>query len=306
MQRFLIIRVFQSLLTLWVVTIVVFSLSRVTGSPVDIFLGIDSTPKQVEEITERWGFNRPLVVQYFVFLGNAFQGDLGDSLKFPGESAAGVVMQRLPASLQLSAAALVFATFIAVPIGVLSAVKRDTPIDDLGKTVAILGQSVPSFWLGIMAMWLFAVHLGWLPPAGKGGFKHFILPAVTLGWFQVAAIMRLLRSSMLDTLESEYVKLARIKGVPEWKVVWKHCFRNAALTPLTYFGFLVALNLTGSVTTETVFSWPGTGLLAFQAVLSRDFAVIQALVLVFATLYILSNLVVDVLYAYLDPRIRYD
>ena len=290
---------------LWVVTIIVFSLSRVTGNPIDIFLGIDATPKQVEELTERWGFNRPVVVQYFVFLGSAFRGDLGDSLKFPGETATGVVMQRFPASLQLSAAALVLATIVAVPIGVLSAVRRDTPLDYLGKTVAVLGQSVPSFWLGIMAMWVFAVHLGWLPPSGKGGIGHFILPAVTLGWFQVAAIMRLLRSSMLDTLESEYVKLARIKGVAEWKVVWKHCFRNAAITPLTYFGFLVALNLTGSVTTETVFNWPGTGLLAFQAVLSRDFAVVQALVLVFAALYILSNLVVDVLYAYLDPRIRY-
>ena len=305
MQKYLIIRVFQSLLALLAVTIVVFILSRVSGSPVDVYLDITARPAQVEELAARWGFNRPWALQYFVFLGNAFRGDLGDSLIYPGLSATGVVMQRFPATLQLSAIALVFAILIAVPIGVLSAVKRDTPLDFVGKTIAILGQSVPNFWLGIMAMWVFAVQFDLLPPAGKGGIKHFILPAITLGWFQMAAIMRLVRSSMLEALSSEYVKLARVKGLPEWKVVWKHCFRNAALSPLTYFGFLLALNLTGSVTTETVFQWPGTGLLAFQAVLGRDFAVINTLVLLFAGLFILSNLMVDILYAYLDPRIRY-
>jgi peptide/nickel transport system permease protein len=168
-----------------------------------------------------------------------------------------------------------------------------------------LGQSVPNFWLGLMMMWLFAVNLGWLPTSGTGGYKNFIMPAITLGSFQIAAITRLVRSSMLETLDSEYVKLARIKGIAEWKVLWKHCLRNAALTPLTYFGIIAAITLTGSVTTETVFSWPGTGLLAFQSVLSRDFELIQALVLVFSGLFIFSSFCVDILYAYLDPRIRY-
>ena len=154
-------------------------------------------------------------------------------------------------------------------------------------------------------MWLFAVNLGWLPTSGQGGIKHVIMPAVTLGSFQIAAITRLVRSAMLETLDSEYVKLARIKGVSEWKVVWKHCLRNAALTPLTYFGVIAAVTLTGSVTTETVFNWPGTGLLAFQSVLSRDFELIQALVLVFSGIFVFSSFVVDILYAYLDPRIRY-
>ena len=194
---------------------------------------------------------------------------------------------------------------IGIPLGVVSAVKRDTAVDTSAKVFALLGQSVPNFWLGLMMMWLFAVNLGWLPTSGTGGVKHFIMPAITLGSFQIAAITRLVRSSMLETLDSEYVKLARIKGIPEWKVLWKHCLRNAALTPLTYFGVIAAITLTGSVTTETVFNWPGTGLLAFQSVLSRDFELIQALVLVFSGLFIFSSFAVDILYAYLDPRIRY-
>ncbi len=301
----MLIRSAQAVLALWVVTIIIFALSRSTGDPTTLYLDISATQEQRERVREQWGLNKPLVAQYFVFLGNAFQGDLGTSLKFPGQPAARIVVDRLPATFQLAGLSLAIAVLIGVPMGVLSAVKRDSPLDYAGKTVALLGQSMPTFWAGLMGVWLFAVYLEWLPVAGRGGVKHFILPAVTLGWFQVAAIMRLMRSSMLDTLDTEYVKLARIKSLPEWKVIWKHCFRNAALTPLTYFGIIFAVTLTGSVTTETVFNWPGTGLLAFQAVLGRDFALIQALVLVFAGIFILSTLLVDVLYAYLDPRIRY-
>ena len=201
---------------------------------------------------------------------------------------------------------MALALAVGIPLGVLSAVKRDTPLDASSKVFALLGQSVPNFWLGLMMMWVLSVNLGWLPTSGQGGFKHVIMPAITLGSFQIAAITRLVRSAMLETLDSEYVKLARIKGVSEWKVLWKHCFRNASLTPLTYFGVIAAVTMTGSVTTETVFSWPGTGLLAFQSVLSRDFELIQALVLVFSAFFILSSFLVDILYAYLDPRIRYN
>lgn len=305
MQRYIIIRFAQGLIALVAITMIVFGLSRVTGDPAAVILGMDATVEDYERLRERLGLDKPIVVQYGIYMGKVLQGDLGESIKFPELGAGGAVLKRLPATIYLAGVSLLLAIGIGIPLGVLSAVRRDTPFDTSSKVLALLGQSVPNFWLGLMMMWLFAVKLGWLPVSGTGGFKHFIMPAITLGSFQIAAITRLVRSSMLETLDSEYVKLARIKGVSEWKVLWKHCLRNAALTPLTYFGVIAAITLTGSVTTETVFSWPGTGLLAFQSVLSRDFELIQALVLVFSTMFILSSFLVDVLYAYLDPRIRY-
>ena len=305
MQRFIAIRFAQGLFALFAVTIIVFGLSRVTGDPTTVLLGLDATAEDYERLRIRLGLDKPLVVQYGIYIENVLQGDLGGSIIFPELGAGGAVLSRLPATMYLAGASLLLAIGIGIPLGVLSAVKRDTPFDTSSKVLALLGQSVPNFWLGLMMMWVLAVKLGWLPTSGLGGWKHFIMPAITLGSFQIAAITRLVRSSMLETLDSEYVKLARIKGVSEWKVLWKHCLRNAALTPLTYFGVIAAITFTGSVTTETVFNWPGTGLLAFRAVLSRDFELIQALVLVFSGMFILSSFVVDVLYAYLDPRIRY-
>ncbi len=292
-------------MALWVVTVIVFGIGRVTGDPATMILGLESTQEELAALRLRLGLDKPVVVQYGIYIGNALQGDLGDSIKYPNLGAGGAVIKRLPATIYLAGVSLLLALSIGIPLGVLSAVKRDTVFDGSAKIFALLGQSVPNFWLGLMMMWLFAVNLGWLPTSGTGGVKNFIMPAITLGSFQVAAIMRLVRSAMLETLDSEYVKLARIKGIPEWKVLWKHCLRNAALTPLTYFGVIAAVTLTGSVTTETVFNWPGTGLMAFQAVLSRDFELIQALVLVFSGMFILSSMAVDILYAYLDPRIRY-
>ena len=306
MQRYIIIRFGQGIIALWLVTVIVFGISRGTGDPSSIFLGIDARQEDREAARVRWGLDKPIVQQYGIFIGKALRGDLGQSLKFPELGAAGVVFKRLPATLYLAGVSLVLAIGIGVPLGVLSAVRRDTIFDTSSKVLALLGQSVPNFWLGLMMMWLFAVQLGWLPTSGQGGWKHIIMPAITLGSFQIAAITRLVRSSMLETLDSEYVKLARIKGISERKVIWKHCLRNAGLTPLTYFGVIAAITMTGSVTTETVFAWPGTGLLAFQSVVSRDFELIQALVLVFSALFILSSFLVDILYAYLDPRIRYN
>ena len=305
MQRYILIRFLQGLFALWAVTLIVFVISRATGDPATIILGIDASASDLAALRERLGLNEPLLVQYGIYMGSVLQGDLGESLKFPEQGAGGAVMTRLPATLYLAGVSLALALIIGIPLGVISAIKRDSYLDTGSKVLALLGQSLPNFWLGLMMIWVFAVKLGWLPTSGTGGLKHFIMPAVTLGSFQIAAITRLVRSSMLETLDSEYVKLARIKGVPEWKVIWKHCLRNAALTPLTYFGVIAAVVMTGSVTTETVFNWPGTGLLAFQAVLSRDFELIQALVLVFSGLFIASSFIVDILYAYLDPRLRY-
>ena len=305
MQRYILIRFLQSLLALFVMSIIVFSLARMTGDPLDVLLPMEAGEGERERVAKHWGLDRPLYEQYFVFLGKALKGDFGTSWKWQGHTAMGLVIERMPATLQLAGAALAISLILALPFGVLTAVWRDTLFDSVGKIFAILGQSLPGFWLGIVLMWIFAVMLGWLPTSGRGGIRYMILPAVCLGWFQVATTMRLIRSSMLDALDSEFVKLTRIKGLPEWKVVWKHCLRNAAITPLTYFAITAGVLVNGSVIIESVFAWPGTGLLAVDAVRARDFQVVQAIVIVFAAVFILTNLLVDILYAYIDPRIRY-
>jgi peptide/nickel transport system permease protein len=305
MQRFVARRALQSLLAIWVMSLIVFSLARFTGNPLDMMLPLEAGPEDYERVSKHWGLDKPLVLQYVIFLSKAVQGDFGNSWKWHGYSAMGLVAARLPATLQLAGFALVISVLIALPVGVLSAVKKGTGWDSVAKIVALLGQSLPGFWLGIVLMWIFAVHLGWFPTSGRGGIQYMVLPAITLGWFQVAVIMRLVRSSMLDVLDSEYVKLTRIKGLAEWKVIWKHCLRNAAIAPLTFFAIIAGVLMTGSVVTESVFSWPGTGLLVVDAVRARDFQVVQAVVIVFSGIFILTNLLVDILYAYLDPRIRY-
>jgi len=305
MQRYMARRILHSLLALWVMSLVVFSLARVTGNPLDVMLPLEAGPEEYERVAKHWGLDKPLYIQYAVFLSKAVRGDFGTSWKWQGHSAMGLVWQRLPATLQLAGFALLISAVVALPIGVLAAVMKDTGWDSGAKVIALLGQSLPPFWLGIVLMWVFAVHLGWFPTSGRGGLSYMILPAITLGWFQVAVVMRLLRSSMLDVLDSEFVKLTRIKGLAEWKVIWKHCLRNASIAPLTVFAIIAGGLMTGAVVTESVFSWPGTGLLAVDAVRARDFQVVQAVVIVFATIYIITNLLVDILYAYLDPRIRY-
>lgn len=313
MQRYILIRFLQSLLTLWVMTVIVFSLARMTGDPLDVLLPMEAGEGERERVAKHWGLDRPLFVnienpldtQYFTFLGKALQGDFGNSWKWQGHTAMGLVVERMPATLQLSSVAIAISVMLSLPFGVLTAVWKDTLFDSVGKIFALLGQSLPSFWLGIVLMWIFAVTLGWLPTSGRGTVYHMVLPAICLGWFQVAAMMRLIRSSMLDVLDSEFVKLTRIKGLPEWRVIWKHCLRNAAIAPLTYFAITLGVLVTGSVVIESVFAWPGTGLLAVDAVRARDFQVVQAIVIVFTSVLIMVNLAVDILYAYIDPRIRF-
>jgi peptide/nickel transport system permease protein len=305
MQRFIAVRALQSLLALWVMSLIVFGLARLSGNPLDVMLPIEATSEDYERLEKHWGLDRPIHEQYAIFIAKALQGDFGQSLKYQGQSAMALVAERLPATLELAGFALLISAILALPIGVLAAVAKGSTMDTAAKIIALLGQSLPGFWLGIVLMWVFAVMLDWLPSSGRGGLQHLILPAITLGWFQVAVIMRLVRSSMLEVLDSEFVKLARVKGIPEWKVVWKHCLRNASIAPLTVFAIIAGSLLTGSVVTETVFTWPGVGLLVVDAVRSRDFQVVQAVVILFAGIFILCNLLVDILYAYLDPRIRY-
>ena len=310
MQRYIVVRLAQSLLVLFAVSIIIFGLARISGDPMDVLLDDDAGPVEFEQMQKKWGLDKPLHVQYFTFLGNALRGDFGRSIQHPTREALDLVLQRFPATLLLAGLALIISIAIAFPVGVLSAVKKDTMPDYTAKIFALMGQSAPSFWVAIMLMWLFAVQLEWLPTSGKGEpgldrFVHLILPALAIGWYQVAALMRLVRSSMLEVLDSEFIKLARVKGVSESKVVWKHALRNASIAPVTLLGLLVAQLVTGTVVTETVFSYPGVGLLAVDAIRNRDFQVMQTIVLVFALIFVGINLFVDIVYAYIDPRIRY-
>ena len=310
MQRYILVRLSQSFVVLFAVSIIIFGLARLSGNPLDLLVPEDAEPEDIVDMERKWGLDRPLHVQYFTFLSNALRGDFGKSLRYTDKDAMQMVMQRFPATLLLAGLALVISTSIAVPVGILSALKKDTPADFTAKIFALLGQSAPSFWVGIMLMWIFAVELGWLPTSGTGepGFDrvvHLLLPALSIGWYQVAALMRLVRSSMLEVLDSEFIKLARIKGVTETRVVWKHALRNAAIAPIPLFGLLVAQLVTGTVVTETVFAYPGVGLLAVDAIRYRDFQVMQTIVVVFAVIFVGVNLLVDIIYAYVDPRIRY-
>ena len=312
MQRFIMIRGFHALIALLAVSIIIFSLARLSGDPLDTMLDIDATEEDEARLRAYWGLDQPLHVQYFRYLGNVVTGNMGESIRWQGQDAMGLLLQRLPATLELAFFSLIVSVIMALPIGVIVAVKKDTGIDVAGKIFALFGQSMPSFALGLLLMWIFAVQLGWLPTSGRGSFffdvghpEKLILPAIALGYFQVAAIMRLTRSSMLEVLDTEYVKLARIKGISETKVIWKHCLRNAMTAPLTYFGLILGGFMTGSVVTETIFTFPGIGLLPIDAVRAKDFQVIQTVVVFFAGIYIVANLLVDILYAYMDPRIRY-
>ena len=305
MQRFIVIRLFHSIIALVAVSMIVFCLGRLSGDPLDTLLDVDATAEDFARVRAYWGLDQPLYVQYLRYVGNILTGRFGESIRFQGQDAMELLLGRLPATLELAGIALVVSALIAIPLGVIVAVKKDTGIDLAGKLVALLGQSLPNFWLALMLMWVFSVYLGWLPTSGRGTWKHLVMPGIALGYFQVAALMRLTRSSMLEVLDTEYVKLARIKGLKERWVVWKHCLRNALIAPITYFGLILGGAMTGSVVIETVFSYPGVGQLAIDALRAKDFQVVQSVVVFFAFIYIAANLLVDIIYAYLDPRIRY-
>ena len=304
MQRFIVLRLLQGLLAVFVISLVVFALSRVAGDPLAAILDEETGKEQIEMLRREWGLDKPLHVQYLTYMKRLLTGDLGTSFKWD-RPVIELIAEKLPVTIQLSAFALIITGLIAFPVGVLSAVKKDSIFDTGGKMFAILGQSAPTFAVGLILMWVFAVQLDVFPTSGKGGFMHMILPGFALGYYNVAAIMRLTRSSMLEVLDTEYVKLARIKGVPEWKIIWKHCFRNALIVPITFFSLIGAVLITGSVVIETVFAWPGVGQLVIQSIIAKDHITVQAVVMLFALLYIGINIVTDIAYAYVDPRIRY-
>ena len=305
MQRFIVLRILQGLLAVFAISLIVFALSRVAGDPIAAILDDETGKEQIELLRKEWGLDKPLHVQYFTYMKRLLTGDLGTSFKWD-RPVAELIVEKLPATIQLSAFALIVTGLIAFPVGVLSAVKKDSIFDIFGKMFAILGQSAPTFAVGLILMWIFAVQLNVFPTSGKGGFMHMILPGFALGYYNVAAIMRLTRSSMLEVLDTEYVKLARIKGVAEWKIIWKHCFRNALIVPITFFSLIGAVLITGSVVIETVFAWPGLGQLVIQSIVAKDHITVQAIVMLFALLYVGINILTDIAYAYVDPRIRYN
>ena len=285
-------------------TLFVFLMSRASGDPRTVYLSEYTTKADWDKWGEEMGLDRPIFVQYVTWLGKAATGEFGTSLRDQID-AFDVIKARIPATLQLSGGALLFATVVGVPLGVLSAVRRGSFWDYAARIFSLGGQSVPGFWLGIMLILLFAVQLELLPTGRRGGIDHYILPSIALGWSSAAGFTRLIRSAMLEILDSEYVVFARAKGVNSRVIIWKHAFRNAVIVPLTFSGLLVASYITGTVVTETVFAWPGLGRLAVDAVFNNDFPVITGVVLIFTLIYVVINLFVDIAYAVIDPRIRY-
>ena len=304
MQRYLVRRILLALLTLLVVSLIIFVMSRAAGDPRHVFLDDYSTQEDWDALTITLGLDKPYYQQYGMFLADTLRGKFGESIK-EGRPSMEIIIERIPATFQLGLMAFAFSVILGVPLGILSAVKRGTILDMCGKLIALIGQSAPVFWLGIMLMFFFAVKLEWLPPYGRDNPTAVILPAVTLGWFYAAANMRLLRSAMLDVLDSEFVKLARAKGVSNNGVIWKHALRNALIPVLTFAGITLGNLVTGSLVVETVFAWPGLGQLAIKALFANDYPLLQAVIMVFTLMYVSAALMVDLMYAYIDPRIRY-
>jgi peptide/nickel transport system permease protein len=303
MRAYLVSRLGQTLLVVFLSLTAVFFLARLGGDPVLLFLPMDIQAKDLNEFRQRLGFNDPLPVQYARFMSGALRGDFGESLRYK-QDALGLVLERLPATLRLGGAALLLTFCLAIPVGVVSAMKRGSVWDYLGMGGAVLGQAIPGFWLGLMLIYLFSVRLGWLPTGGTGGPLHYVMPVLVLGAFYAARMARLTRSSVLDILGEDFILTARAKGLAELVVVGKHTLKNAAIPIVTLAGLETGQLLGGAVITETIFAWPGVGRLTVQALLNRDFPLVLAAVFIASLTYTLLNLVVDLLYGWIDPRTR--
>ena len=304
MQRFLLRRLLLTIVTLWLVSILIFFMARISGDPTTLLIDDYASASTLEELRASLGLDKSYPEQYWIFLKNAVRGDFGVSI-VQKQPVGSLIVQRLPATLYLGLVAFVFSLVVGIPLGVLSSLKRGSILDQVGKIIALIGQSAPPFWIGIMLMFFFAVRLGWVAPSGREEISSIILPAITLGWFNVAANLRLMRSAMLDVMDTEYIKLARAKGVSQNIIIWKHALRNALIPPLTFAGITLGGLITGSLVAETVFAWPGLGQLAFLAVRDSDYPLLQGVVLSFAAAYLATAFLVDVFYAYVDPRIRF-
>jgi peptide/nickel transport system permease protein len=297
-------RALQTVLSMLVVLSIVFVLTRLSGNPVLLLLDVNATAQDQEILTRHLGLDKPLPVQYGIYVANVVFGDFGNSI-ISRRPVVEHIWERLPATVELGFVAMFLSVLIGVPLGMYAAVRRGGIMDTSARVFAVLGQSLPAFWLGLMLILFFGVVLGVLPAGGRGTWLHLILPAFTLGYFTSAAILRLTRSAMLEVLGSDYIKFARLKGLHEQVVLWKHGLRNALLPVVTFAVLLFVQFLGGAVVTETVFAWPGLGRLILESITTRDYPIVQAGVLVLSVLYLAGNLLVDLLYSYLNPRIRH-
>jgi len=306
-MRYIIRRLLQSLIVVFGVSMVAFGMLFMTGDPTEVILG-DATDRmtvaQIEEFRVKMGFDRPWYVQYASFVGNAVQGDFGYSF-IRHQPAYEVITDKLPATIKLASFAFVLSLVISIPLGVISAIRPHKPLDNIATILALVGQSIPSFWLGILLILFFGVYLKWLPISGSGTWQHIIMPGVTLAAFPIARNMRLTRSSMLDFMQRDFVRTARAKGISEGQVVYAHVLRNSLLPIVTSIGLELGFLLGGSVITETIFGWPGVGREIVTAIGSKDFYVVQAGVIMLALIFAAVNLLIDLTYSLIDPRIRY-
>lgn len=297
-------RLLQSLFVVWGILTVVFVLVRLSGDPITLFITEETPPQQVELIRQSLGLDRPMFMQYISFLGQAAGGDFGESLRFR-QPAMALVFERLPASFELLGAAVLLSLVIAVPVGILSAMRKDSVVDGVGMGIVLIGQAVPAFWLGTMLVLLFSVHWQMLPTSGRGTLAQLVLPTITLGAYLTARTARIVRSGMLDVLGLDFIRTARAKGLLPSQVVLRHALKNVAVGVITVIALDIGAMLAGAIVTETLFAWPGIGRLLISAVSARDFPLVQAAAVVLALFVVLVNIVVDVLYAFVDPRIRF-
>lgn len=304
MLKLLVSRLSQGVIVVILITLFVFLTTFLTGDPAGLMLGEGATQQQIQEFRERMGFDRPLLTQYGSFLWRALQGDFGTSLYFKQPNVS-LVLERLPATLQLAGLGMLLGTALAIPAGLLAAARHNTWLDTLIVNLALVGQAAPVFWLGSLAIMVFAVILGWLPASGRGTFSHLILPTATLALFPLAYNVRLIRSSTLEVLGQDFIRTARAKGLSAGSVLFKHALRNAIGPTITVIGIQLGSFLGGSVITETVFSWPGVGRLAIQAIVTKDFPLLQTIVAFLAMGFVIVNILVDVTYSLVDPRVRY-
>lgn len=303
MLRYLLTRLLYAAAVLAGVSVLVFFLIRLGGDPTALFLPPETSAAEIARFRHQLGFDRPLLVQYLEFASRALHGDFGQSLRYQ-QPAMQLVLERLPATLQLAGAALLLSTLVGIPLGIVAAVRRNSALDRGGLLASLLGQSLPTFWLGLMLILLFSEVLRWLPASGRGSWQHLVLPAVALAGYSTAIITRLLRSSMLEVMQTDYIRTAKGKGLSERAIIFHHALRNAAVPTLTVIALQVGALLGGAVITEEVFAYPGMGRLAIQAIANRDFAIVQAFVLFMALVIVSINLAVDMAYVLIDPRLK--
>ena len=304
MLKYILKRLFFSIFVLFGVATVVFFLVRATGDPVGLMLSPDATQEQIDELREALGLNKPLIEQYVIYLGDLVRLDLGESLRC-SDSAFSLIMERLPKTLMLAGSAMLISLCIAIPTGIIAALKKGSIIDQGIMAISMVGQSMPVFWLGILLVMLFAVQLRWLPTGGYGSIKNLILPSFALAFGLMPLVTRLLRSSLVEVLETDYIRTARAKGYNARQVVIKHALKNSVLPVITVIGLQMGALLGGSVVTENVFAWPGVGQMLVTAISNRDFPLVQAIIIMLSAAFVFINLIVDIIYVFIDPRIQY-